>query len=85
MAKMESHARGPDPHATPADIKRVFADLDTRVVLDILTLRPTVRDIEDAALWLNGDPDIFGARKPLKGVAGEIVAILTASDEEEER
>lgn len=83
MATRETHTRDPGSRATSKDIKRVFGNLDTRVVLDILALRPTVRDIEDAALWLGGDPDLFGAGRPLKGVAGEIVGILTAGEEEE--
>ena len=45
---------------------------------------PTVVDVEEASLWLAGDPDIFGPGSSLKPVAGEIVAILTA-DEEDER
>jgi hypothetical protein len=85
MSKTAHHASGPDAKASAADIKRVFGDLDTAIVLDILALNPTLRDIEDAALWLGGDPDIFGAGKPLKGVAGEIVAILTADEEDEGR
>ncbi len=85
MSKTASQASGTGGQVSSADIKRAFGDLDTAAVLDILALNPTMRDIEDAALWLGGDPDIFGAGKPLKGVAGEIVAILTADEEEEGR
>lgn len=83
MWNMANSRRGPNAKASAADIKRVFGDLDNAVVLDILALNPSLRDIEDAALWLGGDPDIFGAGKPLKGVAAEIVSILTADEEEE--
>jgi hypothetical protein len=34
-------------------------------------------------LWLAGDADVFGAGQPLPALAGEIVAILGADDEEE--
>jgi hypothetical protein len=34
-------------------------------------------------MWLGGDPDLFGAAEPLKGIASQIVTILTASEEEE--
>jgi len=34
-------------------------------------------------VWLAGDTDVFGAGQPLKPVAGEVVAILTADEEEE--
>ncbi|HYA07778.1 MAG TPA: hypothetical protein VEF90_17965 [Xanthobacteraceae bacterium] len=57
---------------------------DTKLV-DILALQPTVLDAEQASLWLAGDTDVFGSGEPLKSVAGEIVAILTADEEEESR
>jgi hypothetical protein len=61
----------------------MLGDLDNAKVLDILALQPTVRDVEDAVMWLSGDPDIFGAGESLKGVAAEIVAIVTADEQEE--
>ena len=72
------------PLATADDVKRIIGNVDEGKLLDILALQPTIVDVEEASLWLSGDNDIFGAGKPLKAVAGEIVAILTA-DEEEER
>lgn len=68
--------------ASPDDI-RIIANLDDEKLLDIMALQPTVLDIEEASLWLAGDSDIFGAGKPLGSIAGEIVAILTADQEEE--
>ena len=69
--------------AEAKDIKSMLGDLDDAKVLDILALQPTVRDVEDAVMWLSGDPDIFGAGESLKGVAAEIVAIVTADEQEE--
>jgi len=69
--------------ATTDDIRRILPDSDEAKLLDIMALRPTIRDVEEASLWLAGDSDIFGAGQPLKPVAGEIVAILTAGEEEE--
>jgi len=71
------------PPATTDDVKRILGDLDGAELLDIMTLRPTVMDLEEASLWLAGDPDVFGAGQPLQSVAGEIVSILTADQEEE--
>jgi hypothetical protein len=48
-----------------------------------MALRPTVVDVEEASLWLAGDADVFGPGRSLKPVAGEIVAILAADDEDE--
>jgi len=71
--------------AAPGDISRILGTLDDAKVMDIMALRPTILDVEEASLWLAGDADIFGAGRPLKPVAGEIVAILTADEEEEPR
>ena len=71
--------------ATRNDIKHLFGALDDAKLMDILTLRPTVLDIEEASLWLGGDADVFSAGQPLKPLAGEIVAILTADEERESR
>ena len=65
------------------DIRRIIANLDEEKLLDIAALQPTIRDVEEASLWLAGDTDIFGAGRPLRSVAGEIVAILTADEDEE--
>lgn len=71
--------------ASPDDIRRIIASLDDQKLLDIMALQPTIRDVEEASLWLAGNSDIFGAGQPLGSVAGEIVAILTADEEEEPR
>jgi hypothetical protein len=69
--------------ATHDDVKSVLGDLDATKILLILALRPTVADLEEASMWLGGDPDVFEADQPLKGIAGQIVTILTADEEEE--
>jgi len=70
---------------TSADVRAVLGDLDEAVMLAILALAPTIADLEAASTALSGDADVFGAGPPLQGVAAEIVALLTAADEEEER
>lgn len=71
--------------ATQDDIKGVSGDIDPAEMLAIMSLRPTIADIEQASVWLEGDPDVFGAGEAIKGVASEIVAILTENDEEDSR
>ncbi len=58
-------------------------DLDDSKMLPILALQPTIADVEQASVWLGGDPDIFGTGEPLKSTASQIVTILTADEEEE--
>ena len=85
MAKDPATAQDRGALATADDIRRVLGTLDEAKLLDIVGLRPTILDVEEASVWLAGDTDIFGAGQPLKPVAGEIVAILTAGEEEEPR
>ena len=80
MAKADP---GATASATPDDIKGALGDLDETQVLAIMSLRPTMADIEQASVWLDGDPDVFGAGMAVKGVASEIVAILTENEDEE--
>jgi len=70
--------------ASGEDVRRILGDLERAKVLDILALRPTVLDLEQASMWLSGDRDIFGPDQPLRSPAGDVVAILIA-DEEKER
>jgi len=71
--------------ASGDEVKRILGDLEDAKLLGIMALRPSIRDVEEASLWLAGDADIFGAGQPLKLVAGDIVAIVTADEEEEPR
>ena len=69
--------------ATQDDIRGILGDIEPAEMLTIISLRPTIADIEQASVWLEGDPDVFGAGDVVKGVASEIVAILTENEEEE--
>jgi hypothetical protein len=70
--------------ATSDDVARILGNLDPIKMLPIMELRPTILDIEEASMWLAGDRDVFGPGMPLQGTASQIVAILTADEEEEE-
>jgi len=83
MAKRSTTARDRAALAGRDEIQGVLGTLDEAKLRDIIVLRPTILDIGEASLWLAGDSDVFGAGRPLKQVAGEIVAILTANEEEE--
>ena len=69
--------------ATHDDVTGILGNLDPEQVLAIMSLRPTIADIEEASLWLEGDTDVFGAGEPIKGVASDIVTLLTENEEEE--
>ena len=70
---------------TREDLKAVLGELDDDKFLAILALNPTLADLEEAAVWAAGDGDILGERgRPLGAIAGEIVDILTADEDEAE-
>jgi hypothetical protein len=81
------------PTVSPADLGRagrtdltqILGDLDDVKIVEILALRPTVSELEQAAIWAAGEGDIL-ARKghQLVGVVAEIVDIVTAGEEDEE-
>jgi hypothetical protein len=69
--------------AKPEDIRNIFGAIDSEKLLAIMSLRPTIADVETASMWLAGNADVFGAGEPVKGVASKIVTILTENEEEE--
>ncbi|MGB9117953.1 hypothetical protein [Bradyrhizobium sp.] len=82
-ASMPKSNSGGTALATRGDIKGLLGDIDSAEMLAIMSLRPTIADIEQASVWLEGDPDVFGAGEAVQGVASEIIAILTENEEEE--
>lgn len=70
------------PLATIKDVTDVLGDIDDATLSAIMDLRPTIADVGEAAMWMSGDRDVFGAGAPLKDVAGEIVSLVAGDDEE---
>jgi hypothetical protein len=83
MQKSRSTEAAKRESATTDDVARILGNLDPTKMLPIMELRPTILDIEEASMWLAGDRDVFGPGLPLQGTASQIVAILTADEEEE--
>ena len=69
--------------ASTADIEAILGALGESDFLEIAALQPTTRYLEEAATWLSGDRDIFGAGEPLRDVVAEIVAVLVRDQEDE--
>ncbi len=80
---METLNSGNTAAATHDDITSVLGEIDPSKMLAIISLQPTIADIELASVWLSGDPDVFGAGEPVKGKASDIVTILTEDEEEQ--
>jgi len=77
-------SKDPTPHApgvaSTTDIRGILGPLNESDLLEIAALQPTIRDVEEAATWLSGDRDIFGAGEPLRGILAEIVEVLTSDE-----
>jgi hypothetical protein len=65
-----------DIAATRDDIQHILGDIDQLRMIGILSLSPTVYDLERAAAWLVTNPDNF-ANGRLKAKAGSIVDVIT--------
>jgi hypothetical protein len=61
--------------ATGRDLQQISGDLDDSTVLAILTLHPTVAQLEEVRMRLDGEDDALGQR-PLGGVVAEIQSPL---------
>lgn len=85
MAQSGTSAEKQSALATHGDIRDVFGNLEDGKMMAILALKPTIGDVEEASVWLSGDLDVFGPGRPLKGVPSQIVALLTADEDEEAR
>lgn len=67
---------------TPADITRLFGDIDAETVFAILALQPTVAELEEAALHAAGNGEAVGGRQATSVVA-EILDLIDTGDEED--
>jgi hypothetical protein len=64
-------------------LRSIVGDIEDAKFIEILELRPTLAEVEQAAIWAAGDGDILGKEgRPLTGKIAQIVEILTAEEEE---
>ena len=74
-----------DPYAiaTSDDIKRALGSLDDMTIAEILTAKPSLRDLSDAALWHRGDSDLIAREhRELTTGAQTVIDILDRREEE---
>lgn len=83
MPKVRSAKDATHTLATHEDVTGILGNLDESEMLQILALSPTVADVEEASMGVAGDLDVFGPGRPLKGIAAQIVTIITENEEEE--
>lgn len=74
-----------EPHrqATSEDIRHILGELDDAVVVQILANTPSLRDLNDAALWWRGDGDLIAREhRELSARALAVVEVLSGMDED---
>ena len=71
--------------ASSEDIRNLLGDLDDHVILDILALKPTIAQVEEAALRVEGEGEVFADIRPAseEGVVAQIVELASADEFEE--
>jgi hypothetical protein len=70
--------------ATGDDLHQILGDMDDSTVVAILALHPSVPQLEEARVWLNGAGDVLGKEhRPLDGVVAQIFDMLTVEEEEQ--
>jgi hypothetical protein len=85
MTKQQPAPAVQSAKAVHEDLTRILGDLDDAEIVEILTLHPTVSEVEQAALWAAGEGEILATQgHTLSGVVAEIVDIVTADEEDEE-
>jgi hypothetical protein len=68
------------------DVRRIFGEIDDAKMIEILALKPSLPEIEEAAMWAAGNGDVLAKGGHRLGrVAAAIVDILAGDDEEDSR
>lgn len=62
---------------TADDVQRILGGLDALTLVEVMAMRPSIADLEQASAWLGGQWHLFSPTRPLRPVAGQIVNLLT--------
>lgn len=66
------------------DLIRILGPIDDAKAAEILALKPTLAEVEQAAIWAAGNGDVLAKQgHPLTGIVADIFDALTAGEEEE--
>lgn len=82
MALKHNQPFAPHRRATPEDVRHMLGDIDDAFVAEILASQPSLRDLNDAALWWRGDGDLIAREhRELSASALAVVETLSRADE----
>jgi hypothetical protein len=86
MPKPNSGQSVRDERATGTDVHQILGDMEDSTAVAILALHPSVAQLEEARVWLDGVGEVLGKEnRPLDGVVAQIFDMLAVQDEEEQR
>lgn len=68
--------------ATRDDIVRLLGDIDDETATAVLNLTPTIAEIEEAAVWLDGGSTVFRRGHPQNARLAQILDLVESDDEE---
>ena len=71
--------------ATANDVTSILGEMDAAKLTEIVSLRPTLRDLEEVRMFVAGDRDVFGAGVALAGVPACILEIVTEDEVDVDR
>lgn len=72
--------------ASLIDVRNIFGNLEDAAIAEILALKPTLADLEDAAICMVGDHDVLaksGLHVP--SIAAQIVELLADKEQKPDR
>lgn len=82
MAEKTSIQPDPNALASADDVRRAFGALEDMTISQILAVKPSLRDLSDAAVWHRGDGDLLARQHhDLTGGAQAVVDILETAEE----
>ena len=71
------------PAASRVDVLHIMGPIDEAKIIEILALRPSFADLEQAAICAAGDGDVLArSGHPLSGIVADIVDLLAADEED---
>lgn len=77
--------KGQLPPATAGDVQRLLGNLEASTVSAILALTPTIAEVEEAALWAEGEGETLVERHQPRRIIEAILDLITVDEDDERR
>jgi hypothetical protein len=84
MPKLESVHGAKGSAAGANDVKRLLGDLEAAATSEILSLQPSIVELEEVAMRAAGDGDVLGkGGKPMSARVAQILEIMNPEADED--